>query len=121
MKIIEKFKLSIEESFSLDRFHRRLSIFLSALAFLTGIVVFTTASYGLLSFLDVKTDYCVNCDENSSYILLILMVMMPFMFYIGIVIFNGLFGLIMFSLNKFTLEEAAEFALFYRYPRHWLG
>ena len=101
--------------------HYRVSVALSCFALATGIGIFALASYQVLHFLNIDPDYCVKCQENGYISIFILLIIMPFMFYLGIILFNGVFGLVMYAFNKFTLREVVQFSFFYRYPSHWLN
>ena len=120
MNILKSIQKTITEGNMLSGFHYRVSVVLSGFALASGIGIFALATYQVLYFLNIDPEYCVKCQENGYISIFILMIIMPFMFYLGLVLFNGAFGLIMYAFNKFTLREVVQFSFLYRYPSHWL-
>lgn len=53
-----------------------------------------------------------------SWIVLIILVV-PFAFFAGMVLVNGAFGFVMFMLGKFSWRQAIDFSWRARYPDKW--
>ena len=121
MNIRKSLQKTMAEGNSLSGLYYRISVALTCFALASGVGLFALASYQVLYFLGVDPNYCTTCQENGYISIFIITILMPFSFYFGIVIFNGLVGLIMYALGKFTLDEVVYFSFLYRYPSHWLN
>ena len=53
-----------------------------------------------------------------SWIILIILVV-PFAFFAGMVLVNGAFGVVMFMLGKFSWQQVIDFSWRARYPEKW--
>lgn len=53
-----------------------------------------------------------------SWVVLVAL-LLPIGFYVGMVLVYGMAGLVMFALRKLTWQQALEFACYARYPKEW--
>lgn len=53
-----------------------------------------------------------------SWIVLVVL-LVPLAFYVGMVLVYGVAGLIMYVFRKLTLQQALEFGCYARYPKSW--
>ncbi len=121
VRFLREFQQALRETPHLKRRYYILSTVVGLVG--VGIALglfFLPATYLLGSVLEIPMNAPINRYENGSLMLVGVLLLIPTSIYAGCAIVAGLVGIAMALLGKMTVQEACEYALYFRHPRHWL-
>jgi hypothetical protein len=121
MKFFREFSKSYRDTKLLKAKYRIITSLVGVIGVSIGFTVLYFISVTLADVLSIDPSGCVKCQQGGWVWMSLVLIGIPFFFYLGAALVAAALSIFLLINGKFTKEEALDYSLYSKYPSSWLN